>query len=119
MRYFVITHAKNAHGKHNEMINLDDQLRTRYSTDAAIILDYQDKKVIKCRFRHDDGTKKTFDELNTFYKQHYASIIERLELKYQVLGDLDIKALLDTVAGDDAVVITTDDIVEQEKAIAK
>ncbi len=114
MRYFIITHAKNPEGKHNEMINLDSKLRTRYSTDAAIILDYQEKKVIKNRFRNKDGSVKTFDELNTFYKQHYGHVIDKLEMKYAVLGDLNLEEIL---GGDETEVISADEIVEQAKDV--
>lgn len=86
MRYFIVTYAKQANGKYNENVKLDDRIRNRDSSYASVILDYKDRKIVKCRL--DADMEKDFETLNNFYKQHYAQAINGLEAKYQAIEEL-------------------------------
>ena len=85
MRYFMITHVKQPNGSYNEFIGVDDKVRRRHETEASVILDFEKRKVVKNRYRDEDGTQRTFDEIVDYYKQHYGDLIAKLEAKYKIL----------------------------------
>ena len=85
MRYLVVTYAQQANGKYNENVKIDDRIRNRDQNYASVILDYQERKVVKCRL--DASVERNFDNISNFYKQHYAQAIEGLEAKFQVLEE--------------------------------
>lgn len=95
MRYFIVTYAQQANGKYNEHVKLDDKIRKRDQVQATLILDYKDRKILKCRV--DAGIDKDFDKISNFYKGHYAQAINGLEAKFQALHEIkeEIKEAID------------------------
>ena len=87
MRYFIVSYYGQANGKYNESAKLDDKIRNKDMQFASLILDYKERKIVKCRFEGELGKVNDFDVISNFYKTHYTNIISQVEAKYQVLED--------------------------------
>jgi hypothetical protein len=80
MRYLIITYVRKANGQIDEQCEVSKKTKERDITTANVILDYKDKKVVKCMI---DGQVITMDwnKAHEYYKRAYPSIIERLEVE--------------------------------------
>jgi len=90
MRYFIVTYFQKPGGKYNEQVKVDTKIRKKDADVASVIIDYQEKKIVKSRFRGEmgDNNNKDYDTINNFYKGHYPDVISQLEAKYIVLDEL-------------------------------
>ena len=59
--------------QHNEEVKCVKNLKTRDATEASVILDVANEKVIKNRF----NDNRDFQELYRYYLEHYADYINR------------------------------------------
>lgn len=78
MRYFFITFFRKPNGQIDEQAGFAKKVRPVDIQTCNVILDYKDKKVLKCVI---DGkiTPTDFTKMNEYYKQIYPSMIEQLE----------------------------------------
>jgi len=62
----------------DEVVSVAKRTRMRDIQSAAVILDFQNRSVLKCSM---DGVTvpKDWDKIRNFYHQHYATLIEDLE----------------------------------------
>lgn len=95
MRYFIATYVQKPDGKYSELVKLDSKIRNKDSITATLILDYQNRKVVKARV--DGAIERDFDKLSNFYKGHYPQLITALESKYQALKEIQEELVGDLV----------------------
>lgn len=78
MRYLLITFYRKPNGQIDEQAGFAKKIRPIDTQTCNVIIDYKDKKVIKCVI---DGkvTPTDFTKMHEYYKQIYPSLIEQLE----------------------------------------
>ena len=78
MRYFLVTYTTKAGGQIDEVVSVSKNVRPNDIQTCNIIMDYKTHKVDKCVI---EGKKvdTDWDKLNTYYRDLYPNIIERLE----------------------------------------
>ena len=79
MRYLIINYLRKPNGQMDEVVSVSKRTRMRDIQTASVILDFRSQQVIKCSL---DGTvvPKDWTRIRDFYHQHYAKIIDDLEL---------------------------------------
>lgn len=78
MRYFLVTYTAKANGQIDEVVSVSKNVRPNDIQTCSVIMDYKTQKVDKCVI---EGKKvdTDWDKLNTYYRELYPNIIERLE----------------------------------------
>jgi hypothetical protein len=78
MRFLCITFYRRPNGQIDEQIGFSKKIRTIDEQTCNVILDYQDRKVVKCLI---EGKRvdTDFDKMNTYYKEIYPALIDQLE----------------------------------------
>lgn len=88
MRYFIVTYRQVMRGKGRNMapqtdeeVSVSRKLKMRDLQTAAVILDFQDRKVVQASLA---GTTipRDWTKIRDFYHQHYAKVIDDLENLY-------------------------------------
>lgn len=79
MRYFLVTFYKKPNNQIDEQVGFSKRLKNTDQTMCNIILDYKDRKVIKCVV---DGSvlPTSFESMHEYYNQIYPQLIDQLEL---------------------------------------
>ena len=87
MRYLFITYVKKPDGKIDELISVGKNVRKRDNQLANVIIDFKERKVIKCII---DGSRidTDFDQLYIYYQKIYPAIIERLSQENGYSGEI-------------------------------
>lgn len=77
MRYLLITFFRKPNGQIDEQVGFSKRVRPADIQTCNVILDYKDKKVVKCVI---DGkvTPTDFDKMNKYYNEIYPTLIEQL-----------------------------------------
>ena len=78
MRYFMISFFRKAGGQIDEAVSVTKRVRTSDTMNANIIMDFAEKKVIKCVIEgkvHDT----TFELMREYYTKIYPNLISQLE----------------------------------------
>lgn len=78
MRYLMISFLRKIGGQIDEAVSTTKRVRTSDMNNANIIMDFADKKVIKCVIEgknHDT----TFEKMRDYYAKVYPQLIEQLE----------------------------------------
>lgn len=85
MRYLIITYYKKANGQTDEVMAVAKNLKARDIQTATVILDFKKLEVTKASMGG-LNVPKNFDNIVSYYMQHYENIITRLfnENGYQV-----------------------------------
>lgn len=78
MRYLLITYFRKPNGQIDEQVGFSKKVRPADMQICNVILDYKDKKVLKCLI---EGkiVPTDFDRMNAYYKEVYPSLITQLE----------------------------------------
>lgn len=78
MRYMLLTFVKKPNGQIDEQCAVTVRLKRSDESMCNIILDYHDRKVVKCVV---DGRAldTTWELINDYYKKVYPQLIEQLE----------------------------------------
>lgn len=78
MRFLCITFYKRPNGQIDEQIGFSKKIRMIDEQTCNVILDYQDRKVVKCLI---EGKKvdTDFEKMNAYYKEIYPALIDQLE----------------------------------------
>jgi hypothetical protein len=77
MRYLIITYYKKANGQTDEAMSVAKNLRARDIQTATVILDFKKLEVTKASMGG-VNVPKNFDNIVSYYMQHYENIITRL-----------------------------------------
>ncbi len=78
MRYLMISFLRKIGGQIDEAVSTAKRVRTSDTMNANIIIDFADKKVLKCIIEgknHDT----TFEKMRDYYAKIYPQLIEQLE----------------------------------------
>lgn len=78
MRYLLITFYKKPNGQIDEQISFTKKVRTSDNQMCNVILDYQEKKVVKCVI-NGQVMPTDFEKMHTYYKEIYPQLIDQLE----------------------------------------
>jgi U3 small nucleolar RNA-associated protein 14 len=82
MRYFLVTYSIKPGGQIDEVVTVSKKVKRDDLQTCNIIMDYKTKKVDKC-FIEGKVLATEWEKLDTYYRQLYPSIIERLEKEAQ------------------------------------
>jgi hypothetical protein len=77
MRYLIITYYKKANGQTDEVMAVAKNLKARDIQTATVILDFKKLEVTKASMGG-LNVPKNFDNIVSYYMQHYENIITRL-----------------------------------------
>lgn len=77
MRYMIVNYYRRPTGQMDESVSVAKNLKNRDLQTAAVIVDFQTRRVIKASF---DGAvvPKDFDRVVSYYQQHYQQYIDDL-----------------------------------------
>lgn len=78
MRYLLVTFFKKPNGQIDEQIGFTKKVRTSDNQMCNVILDYQDRKVVKCVI-NGQVMPTDFEKMHTYYKEIYPQLIDQLE----------------------------------------
>lgn len=78
MRYLYITFYKKPGGQIDEQIGFSKKLRSQELQTCNVILDYKERKVIKC-WIEGKILPTDFDRMHDYYKKIYPQLIDQLE----------------------------------------
>lgn len=82
MRYFLVTYYTKPGGQIDEAVTVSKSVKQNDLQTCNVIMDYKMKKVDKC-FIEGKVVTTEWGKLDTYYRQLYPSIIERLEKEAQ------------------------------------
>jgi hypothetical protein len=77
MRYLLLTYFRKPSGQIDESMTVSKRVRDRDLSQANVILDFRDQRVLKCSMEG-RTVPKNWDRIVSYYYQHYAATIERL-----------------------------------------
>ena len=78
MRYLLISFFRKVGGQIDEAVQVSKRVRTSDTMNANIIMDFAEKKVLKCVIEgkvHDT----TFEKMRDYYSKIYPQLIQQLE----------------------------------------
>lgn len=78
MRYLVVTFLRKPNGQIDEQVGYTNKIKPNDSQMANIIVDYKEKKVIKCVIEG-KALDTEFERMHGYYKEIYPKLIEHLE----------------------------------------
>lgn len=78
MRYFLITYVTKPGGQIDEMVTVSKKVKTIDLQTCNVIMDYKEKKIEKCVIEG-KSIDSDWERLDSYYRQLYPNIIERLE----------------------------------------
>lgn len=95
MRYLMVKYIKTPDGKFKEQAMVVTRVKDRDWVMAAVILDYQNRAVVKAVI---DGKTlpKSFQRFDEYYREFFPEAIEGLRKKYAVLDQM--RANLEQIA---------------------
>jgi hypothetical protein len=78
MRYLIITYVGKPNGQIDEQVQLSNRVRDSDIQMANVIMDFKEKKIIKCSIQ---GTVLTneWDKLRDYYHEVYSDVIDKME----------------------------------------
>lgn len=78
MRYFYISFFKRPNGQIDEQVGFSKKLRTQELQTCNVILDYKQKKIVKCVI---EGkiVPTDFDRMHEYYYKIYPQLIDQLQ----------------------------------------
>jgi hypothetical protein len=78
MRYLFLSFIRKPNGQIDESVSVGKRVRDSDITNANVIIDFADKKVVKCVIEgktHDT----TFERMRDYYNKIYPNLISQLE----------------------------------------
>ncbi len=86
MRYLLISFLRKRAGQIDEMVSVSKRVRTSDMNSANVILDFADKKVVKCIIEGQNHDT-TFDKMRDYYARVYPNLVEQLEREASITKD--------------------------------
>lgn len=74
----MISFLRKRAGQIDEMVSVTKRVRTSDMTNANVILDFADKKVVKCIIEGKEHDT-TFEKMREYYLRIYPKLVEQLE----------------------------------------
>lgn len=78
MRYLLISFLRKMGGQIDEMVNVSKRVRTSDMNNCNVILDFADKKIIKCIIEGKEHPSD-FELMRNYYYRVYPALIDQLE----------------------------------------
>jgi hypothetical protein len=78
MRYFFVQFVRKPSGEIHEQVTWSKKIRDIDLQMMNIIVDYREKKVIKCVIEN-NVVDTDFNRLDQYYRQYYPSLIDQIE----------------------------------------
>jgi hypothetical protein len=78
MRYLTITFVRRRGGQIDELVATSKRVRTSDMEDANVILDFADKKILKCVIEGKNH-ESTFEKMRDYYARVYPNLVDQLE----------------------------------------
>lgn len=78
MRYLLIAYFRKMNGQIDELVNISKRLKDSDIANSNVILDFADKKVIKCIIEGKE-VPMMFDKVRDYYHSFYPDMINQLE----------------------------------------
>lgn len=78
MRYLLISFLRKMGGQIDEMVSVAKRIRTSDMNSANVILDFADKKVVKCIIEGSEHDT-TFEQMRNYYHRVYPNLVDQLE----------------------------------------
>ena len=78
MRYLLISYLRKINGQIDEMVNVSKRVRTSDLNNANVILDFADKKIIKCVIEGKNH-ESTFEQMRDYYSKVYPQLVDQLD----------------------------------------
>ena len=82
MRYLLISFFRKRAGQIDEMVSVVKRVRTSDMDNANVILDFADRKIVKCII---EG--KNHDKMRDYYARIYPNLVEQLEREAHIEKD--------------------------------
>ena len=86
MRYLLVSFLRKRAGQIDEMVSVTKRVRTSDMNNANVIIDFADKKVVKCVIEGKDHDT-TFDKMRDYYSRIYPNLVEQLEREATITKD--------------------------------
>lgn len=86
MRYLLISFLRKRAGQIDEMVSVTKRVRTSDMNNANVILDFADKKVVKCIIEGQNHDT-TFEKMRDYYVKVYPNLVEQLEKEAHIEKD--------------------------------
>lgn len=86
MRYLLVNFLRKRAGQIDEMVSVTKRVRTSDMNNANVIIDFADKKVVKCVIEGKDHDT-TFDKMRDYYSRIYPNLVEQLEREATITKD--------------------------------
>lgn len=77
MRYLLITYLSKPNGQIDEQVSYAKRLRDSDLMDVNVIIDYKDRKLVKCTIER-RRVDTDFERMNEYYSKVYPEIIQQL-----------------------------------------
>lgn len=77
MRYLLITYLRKSSGQIDEQVAFGTKIREKDYSLCNVIVDYKDKKVLKC-FIEGKKIDTTFELMDDYYRKVYPELIQKL-----------------------------------------
>jgi hypothetical protein len=78
MRYLLVSFLRKRAGQIDEMVSVTKRVRTSDMENTNVILDFADKKVVKCLIEGKEHDT-TFDKMRDYYNRVYPNLVGQLE----------------------------------------
>jgi hypothetical protein len=78
MRYLLVSFLRKRAGQIDEMVSVTKRVRTSDMNSANVILDFADKKVVKCIIENKEHDT-TFEKMRDYYARIYPNLVDQLE----------------------------------------
>lgn len=88
MRYLLISFLRKIGGQIDEMVSVSKRLRDSDINSMNVILDFAEKKVVKCIIegkKHDT----TFEQMRDYYNKVYPQLVEQLEKEAVITATME------------------------------
>ena len=86
MRYLLVSFLRRRAGQIDEMVSVTKRVRTSDMESNNVILDFAEKKVVKCLIEGKDHDT-TFDKMRDYYNRVYPKLVEQLEREASITKD--------------------------------
>lgn len=78
MRYLMVSFLRKRAGQIDEMVSVTKRVRTSDMENTNVILDFAEKKVVKCLIEGKEHDT-TFDKMRDYYNKVYPNLVGQLE----------------------------------------
>lgn len=83
MRYLLISYLRKVNGQIDELVNVAKRVRTSDMNTANVILDFADKKVVKCIIEGKEH-ETSFENMREYYNKVYPQLVQQLEQEAEI-----------------------------------